>query len=166
MTRTFPGAWVSPHAIIGERVKIGRGTKVWHFVNVIGDDIIGRDCMIASYVQVDPHVKIGDGTRIQPYTVVSTNSQVGKGVFIGANVVITNAKHPPGKALFKTTIEDGAVLGSQIVTLPGITIGARAVIGSGSLVAHDIPAGEVWFGSPATFRYGREEYDRRMALER
>ncbi|MDE1858825.1 MAG: N-acetyltransferase [Thaumarchaeota archaeon] len=154
--------WVSPRAVVGPRVKIGAGTKVWHFANVIGDDEIGRDCMIGSYVQVDPHVRIGDRTRIQPYTVVSTYTKVGEGVFIGAGVIITNARYPPGKRLWQTVIGDGVVMGSKIVTLPGITIGERAVVGSGSTVAHDVPPGEVWFGNPATFRYARSEYDRRM----
>ncbi|MDE1854512.1 MAG: N-acetyltransferase [Thaumarchaeota archaeon] len=155
-------AWVSPTAVVGKRVKIGAGTKVWHFANLIGPDTIGADCMIGSYVQVDPHVSIGDRTRVQPYTVLSTHSLVGKDVFIGAGVVLTNAKYPPGKRLWQTVIGDGAVLGSKIVTLPGIKVGAGAVVGSGSLVAHDVPPGEVWYGNPATFRYDRTEYDRRM----
>ena len=35
--------------------------------------------------------------------------------------------------------------------LPGITIGEKAMIGAGSVVTKDIPAGELWIGNPARF---------------
>ena len=33
----------------------------------------------------------------------------------------------------------------------GVTIGENAMIGVGSVVTHDIPAGELWYGNPARF---------------
>ena len=37
------------------------------------------------------------------------------------------------------------------VVLPGAKIGENAMIGIGSVVTHDVPAGEVWVGNPAHF---------------
>lgn len=46
----------------------------------------------------------------------------------------------------------------SIVSLYGETIGENAMIGIGSVVTHDIPAGEVWVGNPARFLKRVEEY--------
>ena len=35
--------------------------------------------------------------------------------------------------------------------LPGLTIGEGAMIGAGSVVTKDVPAGELWIGNPARF---------------
>jgi maltose O-acetyltransferase len=40
-------------------------------------------------------------------------------------------------------------VGARAVILPGVTIGDEAVIGAGSIVTHDVPAGTVVAGNPA-----------------
>lgn len=40
-------------------------------------------------------------------------------------------------------------IGSNVTLLPGLTIGDHAVVGAGSLVTKDVPAGTVAVGSPA-----------------
>ena len=45
------------------------------------------------------------------------------------------------------SLEDGDVLVKTI--LCGICIGEAAVIGAGSVVTKNVPAGEVWLGNPA-----------------
>lgn len=150
--------------VIGEATWIGDRTKIWHYANVIGHDRIGSDCMIASYVQLDPRVQIGDRTRVQPYSVISTDCKVGQNTFIAAGVVITNAKYPPCEKLTPVTIGDNVMIGSKVVVLPGIRIGDGAVIDSGSVVTKDIPAHEEWRGSPARFLRSREKYDALKSL--
>lgn len=118
--------------------------------------------MVGSYVQLDPDVKLDDGVRIQPYTSIATGTIVGKNVFFGPYVSITNAPFPPSRILYTTVIDDGAVFGSHAVILPGVKIGKEAVVGSNSLVTRNVPSREVWLGSPATFRYTRATYDERM----
>lgn len=46
------------------------------------------------------------------------------------------------------TIGDGAWLGGKVTVLPGVTIGRHSVIGSGSVVTHDIPDDVVAVGNP------------------
>lgn len=48
-------------------------------------------------------------------------------------------------------IRKGAWIGAHSIILKGVTIGERAVIGSGSVVTKDIPADEIWAGNPAQF---------------
>ncbi len=46
------------------------------------------------------------------------------------------------------TIGDNVWLGGSVTILPGVTIGDDAIIGAGSVVASDIPAGVVAVGNP------------------
>ena len=41
--------------------------------------------------------------------------------------------------------------GAHSIILKGVTIGARSIIGAGSVVTKDVPANEVWLGNPAKF---------------
>lgn len=47
------------------------------------------------------------------------------------------------------TIGDDAWLGGSVVVCPGVTIGEGAVVGAGSVVTKDVPAGAVVGGNPA-----------------
>ena len=47
------------------------------------------------------------------------------------------------------TVSRGAYVGAGALVRESVTIGAWSLIGMGSLVLHDVPAGEVWAGSPA-----------------
>ena len=47
------------------------------------------------------------------------------------------------------TIEDDVWLGGNVVVLPGVTIGARSVVGAGSVVVRDVPSDVVVVGNPA-----------------
>ena len=42
-----------------------------------------------------------------------------------------------------------ARLGANSTILPGVTIGEGALVGAGSVVVHDVPAGAVVAGNPA-----------------
>ena len=46
-------------------------------------------------------------------------------------------------------IKKGAWLGANVTVLPGITIHEGAIIGSGSVVTHDVAANCVVAGNPA-----------------
>jgi len=46
-------------------------------------------------------------------------------------------------------IEDDVWLGANVTVLKGVTVGARSVIGAGSVVTRDIPADSFAAGSPA-----------------
>ena len=76
-------------------------------------------------------------------------------VMIGSNVTFTNDMYPRSKnkdwKLLETKICKGATIGAGSVILPGITIGANAFVGAGSVVTKDVPEGELWIGNPAKF---------------
>jgi acetyltransferase-like isoleucine patch superfamily enzyme len=49
----------------------------------------------------------------------------------------------------ETRIGPGAFIGVHCVILPGVTVGAKAVVGAGSVVTKDVPPGAVVAGVPA-----------------
>ncbi|MDR2429103.1 MAG: sugar O-acetyltransferase [Candidatus Margulisbacteria bacterium] len=81
---------------------------------------------------------------------------IGSDVFLGPNVGIYTAAHPLDAAVRAERLEygspinigDGGWLGGGVSVLPGVTIGANAVIGAGSVVTKNIPANVVAAGNP------------------
>jgi len=82
--------------------------------------------------------------------------RIGADVQIGPNAQLLTATHPVDAATRRArwesaqpiTIEDGAWLGGGVIVCPGVTIGSDAVIGAGSVVTRNIPAGVVAVGNP------------------
>ena len=89
-------------------------------------------------------------------------------VFVGHNVVFTNDRYPRSTANGKlqteadwvcipTLVKRGASIGSGAVLLCGITIGENAMIGAGSVVTKDVPAGATVAGNPARIVKARSQ---------
>lgn len=51
----------------------------------------------------------------------------------------------------KVVVEHDAIIGGGCIILNGVTIGAEAVVGAGSVVTKSIPPKEIWAGNPARF---------------
>lgn len=83
--------------------------------------------------------------------------EIGDHVLLGPGVHLYAATHPldsaerrGGLELAKPiTVGDDAWLGGGAIVLPGVRIGARAVVGAGSVVTRDVPADERVAGNPA-----------------
>lgn len=81
---------------------------------------------------------------------------IGRNVLLGPRVGIYTAAHPLDAETRATGAEFGAPIeigddvwiGGNAVILPGVKIGARSVIGAGSVVTKDIPADVVAAGTP------------------
>ena len=82
--------------------------------------------------------------------------RIGKNAQIAPNVSIYTAGHPVHPDTrnsgyeygIAVTIGDDVWIGGNVVILPGVTIGDRAVIGAGSVVTGNIPANEIAAGNP------------------
>ena len=83
--------------------------------------------------------------------------EIGDHVLLGPGVHLYTATHPLDSAERRRGLElakpivvgDDAWLGGGAIVLPGVTIGARAVVGAGSVVTRDVPADETVAGNPA-----------------
>lgn len=83
--------------------------------------------------------------------------RIGEDVQIGPSVQLLTATHPlepdprrdKWEAAEPITIGDNVWLGGGVIVCPGVTIGHDTVVGAGSVVTRDLPAGVVAVGSPA-----------------
>lgn len=145
---------------IAPDVKLGRGVRIFAFTNLYGCEI-GDDVKIGTFVEIQKGAKIGNRCKISSHTFICEGVTLEDEVFIGHNVTFTNDLYPratnAGGALqteadwkcVPTRIRRGASVGSGATLLCGITVGERAVIGAGSVVTRDVPAGAVVAGNPA-----------------
>ena len=141
-------------------VKLGRNVRLHDFVNLYGCEI-GDDVKIGPFVEIQKGVKIGNRCKISSHTFICEGVTLEEEVFIGHGVTFTNDRFPRAtnsdgqlqtEADWKcipTLVKRGASIGSGATLLCGITIGENAMIGAGSVVTKDVPAGATVAGNPA-----------------
>ncbi len=134
---------------------IGKGTKIWQFSVVLEKATIGNNCNINCNTFIENDVVIGDNVTIKCGVYLWDGLRVQNNVFIGPNVTFTNDKYPRSKqypAKFQSTfIKTGVSIGANVTILGGVYIGENSLIGAGSVVTKNIPAGQLWVGNPARF---------------
>jgi acetyltransferase-like isoleucine patch superfamily enzyme len=144
---------ISKTAIVKD-CRVGKGTKVWEFVNMYGCDV-GDNCNIGSYVELQSEVKIGNNVIVSSHSFICSLVTIEDDVFIGHGVVTINDLRPPSFRRTGTTehwkstlIKKGAVIGSNATLMP-VVIGENAVVGAGAVVTKDVPDNCIVAGNPA-----------------
>jgi len=134
---------------------IPESTNIWQFCVIFPKCKIGENCNICANVLIENDVAIGNNVTIKSGVQIWDGIELEDDVMIGGNVSFTNDLYPRSHnkdwKLLRTKVCRGASVGAGSVILPGITIGAKAMIGAGSVVTKDVPAGELWKGNPARF---------------
>ncbi|TFH15534.1 N-acetyltransferase [Candidatus Bathyarchaeota archaeon] len=148
---------------IGKNVKLGENVRKWHFTYIGNDTEIGDNTKIGSLVHIDYNVKIGRDCKIEGMAYIPPLTRIGDRVFIGPGVIFTNDPYPMSDKMIGVTVEDDAIICAGSVLRPGITIGARSVIGMGAIVTKDVPQESVVYGNPAMEKYTREIYRKKKA---
>jgi acetyltransferase-like isoleucine patch superfamily enzyme len=145
---------------IAPDVKLGKGVRIYDFTNLYGCEI-GDDVKIGTFVEIQKGAKIGHRCKISSHTFVCEGVTIEDEVFIGHNVTFINDRYPRatngGGALQteadwsceSTVVKRGASIGSGATLLCGVTVGENAIVGAGSVVTRDVPAGAVVAGNPA-----------------
>lgn len=135
--------------------KIGKDSIIWQFTVILENATIGNNCNINCHCFVENDVIIGNNSTIKSGVYLWDGIEIGNNVFVGPNVTFTNDKFPKSKIyperFQRIIIEDFVSIGAGSIILGGITIGYGAMVGAGSLVTKDVPAGELWYGNPAKF---------------
>jgi acetyltransferase-like isoleucine patch superfamily enzyme len=135
-------------------VRFGERVKVVNPVNIY-QCVIGDDCFIGPFVEIQKSVTIGHRTRIQSHSFICEMVEIGNDCFVGHGVVFINdpfTKDGPAhgrKELWRPTrIGNHVSIGSNATVMP-VTICDGTVIGAGTVVTHDISVPGVYAGNPA-----------------
>ena len=151
---------------LGDRVKVGPNCVLRDCE--IGDDsevransliegaVAGRQCVIGPFARLRPGTRLADGVHLGNFVEVK-NSELGAGskanhltylgdttigskVNVGAGTVTCNYD---GASKHRTTIGDGAFIGSGAMLVAPVTVGEEATIGAGSTITRPAPAGKL-----------------------
>lgn len=142
-----------PARVVGANViEIGNGVVIHHNVRLEAHFTLERQT----------RVRIGDGTHIAPYVHIGGAGlvEIGRECGIGSFSWITDHDHDatdPRRSVVDhmrvvispTVIEDGVYVGERVAVLRGVRIGRGSVIGTNSVVTHDIPPYSIAVGAPA-----------------
>ncbi len=147
--------YIHPTSIVDDDVKIGEGTRIWHFCHIQSGATIGENCSLGQNVNVSNNVRIGKGVKIQNNVSIYEGVELEDYVFCGPSCVFSNdltprAKYPKGRAGYlRTIVREGASIGANATVVCGHVIGRWAMIGAGAVVVSDVPAYALMLGVPA-----------------
>lgn len=147
--------YIHESGYVDNNVKIGQGTKVWHFCHIQSGARIGENCSLGQNVNVSNNVKIGNGVKVQNNVSIYEGVELEDYVFCGPSMVFTNdltprARYPKGQIGYrKTLVKHDATLGANCTIVCGHVIGEYATIAAGAVVTKDVPAHALMVGVPA-----------------
>lgn len=163
--RVFNHLYLKIH--VGALVQIGNNCTI---MSGAGLNPLSRNIKTCIYVGKKATLKLGNDVGISSSTLwVKESVSIGNSVAIGADFIImdTDAHNLDWKircseetneygesvdmvtaASAPIVIEDNVLVGARCIILKGVTIGARSIIGSGSIVTKDIPSDCIAAGNP------------------
>ena len=145
---------------IAPDVKLGKNVKIFDFVNLYGCEI-GDSSKVGTFVEIQKNAKVGANCKVSSHTFICEGVTIEDDVFVGHNVTFINDRFPRSTAesgglqteedwnCEMTLVKKGASIGSSVTLLCGVTVGENAIIGAGSVVTKDVPAGTIVAGNPA-----------------
>lgn len=158
---------IEPFVVIGPGVSIGDGAVVHSFSHIVQSKL-GRNSLLGPFARLRPGTSLGDGAKIGNFVEAKAavlepgvkvnhlsyigDARVGANANIGAGTITCNYD---GFNKHKTNIGEGAFIGTNTSLVAPINIGARAYIGSGSVITRDVPDDALALErSPQTTREG------------
>jgi maltose O-acetyltransferase len=134
----------------------GRLALLRELLAAVGDAVVVRPPFHCEYGY---NIRLGSGVFLNFNCIILdvVAVTIGDGTQIGPAAQIYTADHPRDAAVRRTGAEFGRPIsigrnvwiGGGAIILPGVTIGDHAIIGAGSVVTRDVPAGATAVGNPA-----------------
>ena len=104
--------------------------------------------MMPSYVNVG--ARVGEGTMVDTWATVGSCAQIGRRVHLSGGVGIGGVLEPPQSQ--PDIIEDDAFIGSRVIVVEGVRVGAGAVLGAGVVLTSSTPIVDVRGSKPVEMR--------------
>lgn len=143
---------VEPNVVFGPGVSVEDDVTIRAFSHLEGATV-GRGSIIGPYARLRPGARLGQGVHVGNFVEVKNavfadgvkanhlayigDAEIGARTNIGAGTITCNYD---GIAKHKTTIGEGAFIGTNSSLVAPVTIGDGAYIGSGSVITQDVPA--------------------------
>jgi sugar O-acyltransferase (sialic acid O-acetyltransferase NeuD family) len=112
---------VHPSADVGAGCAVGAGSVL------LAQTVLTADVTVGAHVAVMPQVVLTHDDVVEDFVTIASGVRVSGGVRVGA----------------------GAYLGTGALIRESLRVGARSIVGMGSVLLRDVPPGEVWAGNPA-----------------
>lgn len=152
-TQVQGGATIEPYVVFGPGVTVAAGARIRAFSHLEGASVgpgaevgpyarlrpgadLGAKVKVGNFVEVK-NVRMDDGAKANHLAYLG-DGLVGAGANIGAGTIFCNYD---GVFKRRTTVGQGAFVGSNSALVAPVTIGAGAMVGSGSVVTQDVPDG-------------------------
>lgn len=119
---------------------IGEDSRVGPYARLRPGTTLKNETHIGNFVELK-NTQVDHGSKVNHLSYIGDTS-IGKNVNVGAGVITCNYD---GANKFKTTIEDGAFIGSDSQLVAPVTIGKNATIAAGSTITRDAPADALTF---------------------
>jgi UDP-2-acetamido-3-amino-2,3-dideoxy-glucuronate N-acetyltransferase len=141
-------------SVVDKNVRIGHGTKIWHFSHISSGAKIGNNCVLGQNVFIGNNVVIGSNVKIQNNVSVYEGVIIEDDVFCGPSVVFTNVMNPRSfierkNEFKKTNVKIGASIGANATIVCGIDIGSYSFIAAGAVVTKSVKNFALMVGVPA-----------------
>jgi bifunctional UDP-N-acetylglucosamine pyrophosphorylase/glucosamine-1-phosphate N-acetyltransferase len=142
---------IEPFVVIGPGVTIADGAVIHSFSHIV-QSTIGRKALVGPFARMRPGTSLGDGAKIGNFVETKASvleagvkvnhlsyigdTHIGAKSNIGAGTITCNYD---GFSKHKTTIGEGAFVGTNSSLVAPVRIGNGAYIGSGSVITKDVP---------------------------
>jgi bifunctional UDP-N-acetylglucosamine pyrophosphorylase/glucosamine-1-phosphate N-acetyltransferase len=151
-TRLARDVTVEPHVVFGPGVEIAEGAVIKAFSHIEGA-IIGAKASIGPFARIRPGTRLAERTKVGNFVELKKaeiaegakvnhlsyigDAEVGAKANIGAGTITCNYD---GFGKYHTVIGAGAFIGSNTALVAPVTVGARAIVGAGSVITEDVEA--------------------------
>lgn len=149
-TEIGAGSIIEPFVVFGPGAKVAERARIRSFSHIEGAKV-ATGAEVGPYARLRPGADLGENTKVGNFVEVKNarldtgakanhlsyigDGHVGAKANIGAGTIFCNYD---GFFKHKTTVGEGAFVGSNSSLVAPVTIGAGAMVGSGSVITRDV----------------------------
>jgi bifunctional UDP-N-acetylglucosamine pyrophosphorylase/glucosamine-1-phosphate N-acetyltransferase len=122
-----------------DEARVGSQVKMGPYAHLRPGTVIGEECHVGNFVEMKK-VVFGRGSKANHLTYLG-DAEVGEDTNIGCGTITCN--YAADRKKYVTKIGSNVFVGSDSQFVAPVTVGDGAVIGSGSTITKDVPAGSL-----------------------